>query len=276
MAKHSAESATTRKIGIVGFSQGHLHEAPYGDPEWELWGINRLHGVADGSKFQAWFNIHDLEEFHGDDHEHLQFLKDFPGPVFLRPQDIGKYPIPNAVPFPWTDLVKQFGRYFNNTISWLIAFAITQEPTDLGLYGVDMAQDALMNAEYGHQRPSCEYFLGIAAGLGISVHMPTGSDLLKTTHLYGFEDAGPMVVKWQNRLQEIGKRKEDAKAQLAQLSQQAEQVKAGINQLDGAMQDIQYNLRNWRPQEPGEPFVSPNGEVASPAEAKELANASGR
>lgn len=272
----SAESATVelveqktyllptpkKKLAIIGFAEGHINEAPFGQDEWELWGINRLHILesAKDKTFNRWFNLHDLTKFHGKDQEHLEFLMQFDGPVYLRAQDIDKFPIPNAVPFPADELVKRFGGYFNNTISWLLAYAITLEPTELGLFGVDMAQDQILQAEYQQQRPSCEFFLGLASGLGITISLPKGSDLLKATHLYGFEDADVFTEKLQARLQEVGGRKEQAKQQLAQLQNQVLQVTAAINQLDGAMQDNQYWLRNWVPQPPGEP-VSPNGEV---------------
>jgi hypothetical protein len=258
-------------VAVVGFAEGHLHEAPFDEPDWELWGINRLHTVdaVKQKQFHRWFQIHDLEKFHGEDSEHLEFLKQFNGPVYLRPQDVGKYPIPNAVPFPADQLVRQFGGYFNNTISWLIAYAIAHKPKKLGVYGVDMAQDHILNAEYSVQRPSCEYFLGLAQGLGIELHMPVGSDLLKSTHLYGFEDASAFTSKALSRLQEVGQRKEQAKqqmmqldAQIQQLNGQKQEVYGAINQLDGAMQDCQYWLRNWVPQYEGVPVVeSPNGKA---------------
>jgi hypothetical protein len=140
-------------VAIVGFAEGHVGEAPYEDASFETWGINRLHTVtaAEGKRFTRWFNLHDLEQFHGQDEEHLAFLKAFDGPVYLRAADIGKYDIPNAVPFPDAEMTDRFGRYFNNTISWLIAYAITLDPKVLGVYGVDMAQDSLMNAEYSSQ-----------------------------------------------------------------------------------------------------------------------------
>ncbi len=267
----SAESATKthyllptskKKLAIVGFAEGHINEAPFGQDEWELWGINRLHILesAKDKTFNRWFNLHDLEKFHGKDQEHIEFLIQFDGPVYLRAQDIDKFPIPNAVPFPADELVKRFGGYFNNTISWLLAYAITLEPTELGLFGVDMAQDQILQAEYSSQRPSCEFFLGLASGMGITIHLPKGSDLLKATHLYGFEDADVFTEKLQARLQEVGKRKQQAKLQMAQLENQVLDVRDAINQLDGAMQDNQYWIHNWVPQPPGDP-VSPNGEV---------------
>jgi len=252
----------TENVAVVGFSEGHIKEAPFGDDEWELWGINRLHTVEDAKEqhFDRWFNLHDLQKFHGKDQEHLDFLVNFEGPVYLRPQDIGKYPIQNQVPFPWEQMVDRFGRYFNNTISWLLAYAISLNPQQMGVYGVDMAQDSIMNAEYSQQRPSCEFFIGVASGMGIPVHLPNGSDLLKSTHLYGFEDADPFTEKAVSRIQEVGQRKEQAKQHLAKLQAEAVDVTAAINQLDGAMQDTQYYLRNWVPQPPGD-IISQNGKV---------------
>lgn len=255
------EQRRERKIAIVGFAKGHAQEAPFGDPEWDVWGINRLHTNYPGP-YNTYFNLHDLEKFHGEDQEHLEFLKTFGGPVYLRPQDIGKYPIPNAVPFPWEQLVEKYGRYFNNSISWLIAFALEHDPSALGIYGVDMAMDSLLNAEYGQQRPSCEFFIGLALGRGIDILMPSGTDLLKTTHLYGFEDPTPEMEKRMNRLQQLGSQKEELKGQLAQLEAQKTQLVAGINQLDGGMQSEQFWLRNMRPLDVGEPVASPNGKVA--------------
>jgi hypothetical protein len=251
---------TRPNVAIVGFSEGHLAQAPFDDPTYEMWGINRLHINADvGQKrWDRWFNIHDLEKFHGEDAEHLAFLKQFEGPVYLRSQDIGKYDVPNGVPFPADRLLREFPvGYFNNTISWLIAFALLLDPKELAVFGVDMAQDALINAEYAAQRPSCEYFLGIASGRGIPVHLPAGSDLLAATHLYGFEDPDVFTQKLLNRMQETGERKEKVKVELAQFEAQAaaqrQNMVNAINQLDGAMQDCQYWLRNWVPQTAGEP-----------------------
>ncbi len=256
---------TRPNVSIVGFAEGHLMQAPFDDDSYEMWGINRLHTnkETEDKKFHRWFNLHDLEKFHGEDKEHLAFLKEFDGPVYLRQQDLGKFDIPNAVPFPADELVNNFGGYFNNTISWLIAFAIALEPKELGLFGVDMAQDALLNAEYASQRPSCEYFLGLASGRGITIHLPKGSDLLKSTHgLYGFDDPDVFTQKLMNRLEETGGRKEKLKAELAAIDNQRAQMIAAVNQLDGAMQDVQYWLRNWVPQPPGEAYVeSPNGKV---------------
>ena len=242
------------KLCIVGFADGHRADAPFADETMEFWGINRLH-VAMPGRWHRWFNLHDLPKFHGKDLEHLTWLETFGGPVYLRPDDIDKFQIPRQIAYPKQAVLEAFPRrYFNNTISWLLALAILMEYKEIHLYGVDMAQDDLLNAEYSHQRPSCEYFLGIAEARGITVVLPPGSDLLKTAYLYGFEDQEIWTGKLLNRLQELGGRKEQMKGRLAQIDNERGQLIAGINQLDGAMQQCQYNLKNWLPLPPGQPF----------------------
>ena len=50
-----------------------------------------------------------------------------------------------------------------------------READEIGLWGVDMkAED-----EYAYQRPNIEYWLGIAEGKGIKVHIPEASPILK-------------------------------------------------------------------------------------------------
>jgi hypothetical protein len=62
--------------------------------------------------------------------------------------------------------------------------------------------------EYSHQKPSCEYFVGIARGRGIKVLVPTGSDLLKTGRLYGFEGVNEVAGKARNELDRIAQSKD--------------------------------------------------------------------
>jgi hypothetical protein len=149
-------------------------------------------------------------------------------------EHIDKYGIPNAVPYPRDEVVEHFGKYFTNTVSWMIAHAIIENRSKIGVYGVDMAQDS----EYGHQRPSCEYFLGWAQGLGIEIEIPEASDLLKAPFLYGLEDPGPLRKKLVRRQAELQERKQQIEGQLNQLSNAHQQIM-------GALEDTQYWLRTW-------------------------------
>jgi hypothetical protein len=239
-----------KKVAIVGFADGHRHLAPFDDGEYDIWGINRLHAVQEG-RWDSWYEIHPLHVYDEDTPEnvaHRKFLMTFPGPVWLRPADVGVYNIPNARPYPVDHIVRKFGHYFNNTISWLLAHAIDLEYETVAIYGVDMAQDSqLGGGEYSHQRPSCEYFIGVARGLGIEVEIPEGSDLLKTTHLYGIEETDGYRGRLMSRLNELGKRKEEAKTRVAQLRAEANKVEGVVQSLDGAMQQCIYETRAWLP-----------------------------
>ncbi len=57
------------------------------------------------------------------------------------------------------------------------------------------------NSEYGPQRPSCEFFLGIAAGMGIILTVPDQADLLKTRFLYGFEEREQCA--WESKIMQM-------------------------------------------------------------------------
>ncbi len=250
---------TKDRVAIVGFADGHRAQAPFDDPTFEIWGLNRLHTVLPG-RYDRWLEIHDIGMYLGEkgqpvDTEHLEFLRTFPGPVYLRPQDMGRIMCPSAQPYPVTAILRDFGGYQTNSISWMICLAIAMQFKEIHLYGVDMAQDQLFSAEYRQQRPSCEFFLGLAAGRGIQLHLPAGSDLLKADHLYGLEDGSPLMLKRLARLQELAKRKETVKQQLAQLEAQRASMEqqywtqkinlvAAINQQDGAQQQIQYDMVN--------------------------------
>ena len=131
-------NASKRKICIVGFADGHRDAAPWDDPDMEFWGLNRLHQVLANRmpKFNRWFELHSLNKFYIEtkDEQHAGFLHEFPGPVYLRPDDMGMMDIPNGEPFPIAALLDEFPNYFTNSISWLLALAILMLADDAQEY----------------------------------------------------------------------------------------------------------------------------------------------
>ena len=239
---------TKQRVAVVGFAGGHAHKAPFADTDVEMWGINQLWKILPDRRWDRWFELHDLYEFYHANEPHQKFLREFDGPVYVRAQDYQlalKWGIDTAQPFPHNVILEKFEPYFTNTVSWLIALAIMMGPEWLGVYGVDMAQDHLLAAEYSEQRPSCEYFLGIARGVGIDVHIPPGSDLLGATHLYGYENPAPVIGKMESRFAELGANKEQLRAQRAQAQAQIDQIDQTMAQMDGAMQEVTFWRKNW-------------------------------
>jgi hypothetical protein len=97
------------------------------------------------------------------------------------------------------------------------------------------------NSEYGTQKPSCEYYLGLAKGMGIKIYVPPVSDLIKTNFIYGRdeEEQALMIAKIEDRLNFLNQ-------QLNTYQMQANQVQAAIQQHLGAIEDCKFWLQHFK------------------------------
>lgn len=173
--------------------------------------------------------------------------------------------VPDAKVYPKDEVYRRFSLngqdpnfYFTNSISWMLAKAIMDlttlgedgkyhavEGAEIGVWGVDMMMAGGQGSEYGYQRPSCEWLIGVAQGLGITVHIPKESDLLKTAFVYGDAKAAVYRTKLMNHLQELEQRLGSVRGQKAQLQ-------AGEAELSGAINVLKWQLASWMPQD-GDP-----------------------
>lgn len=218
-----------RKIAIIGTTSS-LVDAPYNDPSWEIWGLNGAYDAV--PRFDRWFDVHSLEvlkKYH--ESRYFEFLAKAGDKVMMAHKTSE---LPNAKLFPCQELVAKYGRYFTNTVAWLIAYAIEElmklDPNDgekltIGLWGVNMAMDT----EYSIQRPSCEYFLGVAEGKGIDVIIPETSEIMKCSFLYGIEPAPAFVRKMPDKKRELTNNYNDILAE-------EEQTIAFMGSVQGYMQ----------------------------------------
>lgn len=161
-----------------------MHEAPFDDPTWEMWGVATCIGNPGLKRLDRVLELHEPESWK----PRVAEINDAKIPVWMW-KHYDEIPLSEA--FPIDEITGRFRKYFTNSISFLIAKAIMDGYTDIGLFGVHMAT----TTEYAHQRPSCEYFLGYAEALGINVWIPDGADLLKAARMYGFEPAGDVQKK---------------------------------------------------------------------------------
>jgi len=188
------------KVAIVGYSLSR-DLAPFNNPEFEIWGLNDLYKHI--PRHNRWFQLHTQQEVdtrHAENpgardtwEDHKKVLQDMDCPIYM--QDVNP-DIKASVKYPLQEIFDHFAlcftnpddaKYFTNSISFMIALAIYEGFEEIHVYGVDMATTAY-DSEYAHQRPSCEFWLGMAAGRGIKLHIPTTSDLLKARFLYAYED----------------------------------------------------------------------------------------
>lgn len=183
-----------KKIAIIG-TASNLVDAPYSDESWEIWGLNGAYQSV--PRYTRWFDMHDLsilKKYHLP--EYFDFLRATGDKLMMNK----KYDeLPEAKVFPAVELVKKYGRYFTNTVAWLIALAMEEGADEIGIWGVNMASDT----EYGSQRPSCEYFIGLARGRGIKVTVPDDSEMLKCSWLYGIEGVPAIIAKLPDKKREI-------------------------------------------------------------------------
>lgn len=247
-----AETSPVKKVAIVGFTYSR-ELAPYDDPSFEIWACNNLWRFI--QRFDRLYDLHDDETI-ASDADHSAFLR---GETRQKADGtdivIGDRPIlvwkpreewAQAFGYPKDAVLDAFkhlqgGRYFTNSISWMIAHAICEGAKEIHVYGVDMAQ----GSEYSAQRPSCEYWLGFAEALGIKVFIPDTSDLLKCAFLYGVDDDGPIFTKMNERAKELKARLAAIQQQQQMITQQQQEFRDAQMQLMGALEDCGYWKGTW-------------------------------
>jgi hypothetical protein len=249
----AASAAPIKKIAIVGCSDS-KDLAPYDDKTWQIWAMNN--SFAHVKRQDAWFEIHPIKKDEKGNFKRRKLIQ--PG-VFewadnFRGQPMEDYiknlaalnvpiymqqhwnEIPQSIPYPLAEITSRFGRYFTNSVSYMIALAILDGATDIGCFGVDMAT----GSEYGPQRPSCEWMLGIAAGLGIRLTIPDQADLLKTMFLYAFEEREQCA--WEKKVTQMLSAMEKRKAKSDAIRASEEQK---VQQYIGAIEATKEIERIW-------------------------------
>lgn len=231
---------TRKKVAIVGFAPSSMKDVAhmFGDEDLEIWPLNQEYMVfPEISKYATrWFQIHHRTSYDqtiNRDHSHHEWLAR-PDHQFLIYMQERQPDVPLSVRFPKETIMDTFGKYFTNSISWMIALAIYEGFETIYIFGVDMAQDG----EYAFERPSVELFTGWARGRGINVVIPEKSDLEKTMWLYPFDDSAPFRAKCVSRIQELSGR-------IAQHSHAEQENRDIKNQLLGARDNMAYIQKTW-------------------------------
>lgn len=298
-AAPSALGTPRTKIAVIGYTD-HRAQAPFPDDAWEVWGLNDLYyelPVVDPARLR-WFQLHEWKEIaswkrervdsspvnfeggppHPRDPNHVLWLARTAElcPVYLMAP---REEVPYARVYPKAEVYRYFSldgekefRYLTNSISWMIALAIMElcpggpgtpavAGAELGVYGVDMMMGGGNGSEYGWQRPSCEFFIGWARAAGITVHLPAESDLLASAFVYGDPAGARFRAKMEAMRVEYGRRQ-------AELRSQAASINAGINELAGAINTLEWQTRSWMP---GDSEAPTAGRAPTPNSHKELA-----
>ena len=238
-----------RKVAIVGFTDSRAL-APFTDPEFSIWGLNALFLLGETvPRADLWFDLHPTHLIEADE-KRTAWYKGTTMPLLL--QDVHA-DFPTSDKFPAQKVREEFRgmfvhdpgefRYFTSSIAWMMAYALfaVDGLEELHLYGVDMAQVD----EYRHQRACVEFWLGIAMGRGVKVHVPDTCDILKATHEYGYGTDSGLRAKLQSRVEEYDER-------LAQIATQVQAHKDKIRILtdmklkaEGSQENARWIHQSW-------------------------------
>ena len=229
------EEKKARKIAICGTSETTRHLAPYDDDSWEVWtlGANYKHAP----RITKHFEMHDMDTgWKRWSPEYRAWLENCPVPCYVQAENAHS---PNGIVYPIKEIQAYFDTdYFTCSIAFQLALALYEGADEIGCYGIDLAQ----SAEYSWQRPSVEYWIGIARGMGVRVDIPATSDILKTGQMYAYETSGGcktshLQLAVEARQSEIKKRMNDIQASVGQAHNQ-------INVLAGAEENLRW-IRQW-------------------------------
>jgi hypothetical protein len=210
-----------KKVAIVGFAASTRDLAPYDDPEWEVWGVNQLYRLI--PRATRWFEIHrNWNEFVVEGTDHLGWLAKAEIPIYMA-ERIAQ--IPNSVKYPLERLCTHDPKYFTSTIAYMVRLALEERFTDIGLYGIDL----IVGTEWFYQKANTEFWLGVAHGMGVNVHIPPQSALCKASWLYGYELQPPM---WPIKLSEMEER-------VAYLKNERHKKIVELANIDGSLQEAQ-------------------------------------
>src|SRR3990167_2132018 len=198
------------KVAIVGFAGTTRHIAPFDDKEFEIWGLNEAHRQPWMKRITRWFQIHERWDFTKQNNtsykEHWEWLqREHPFPIYMQE----KYPdIPSSVEFPLDQVVGTFLRnvkrgtsantysnqkeleineYFTSSFAYMCSLALLEGFKTIHVYGFEMATDT----EYRYQKASTEFWLGVAAGMGVKILLTKDCHLLQGK-IYG-RDVSRMI-----------------------------------------------------------------------------------
>lgn len=178
-----------KKVAIVGSASRTVNQAPYKDPDWEIWQL--AWRTDDECKYATrLFDMHAINE------QRLRVPKDYisilnkrskiipiVGPVEdSRIPDLTVYPLADVTAFLGGVSEYHNGDYFMSSIAYMFALAMYEGYEEIGIFGVDL----LDVDEYQSQKPNQEYLIGLARGMGIKVFVPHASALVRGTHRYGY------------------------------------------------------------------------------------------
>lgn len=191
-----------KKLAILGTAPT-VKDAPYNNPEFDIWGVAHCTFLSQVTRLDAIFEIH-LENIWREDHAPFDR---FPDANVWFLQDVKD--IKNAKKYPFNEIFDKYKvndgfsgkdyHYISSSLPYLVCMAMEEGYEEIHIYGVHFLQDE----EYYYQRPCLEYYLGMCHAKGIKLYIPHEADILKFGLTYGVQDGTHDISNIEARYNEF-------------------------------------------------------------------------
>lgn len=174
----------TKKLALLGSTEN-LDFAPWHDPTWTL-AAHPCCRPRCRREPDWYFDLHRPEVFtkehKGWNKRYYSWLRHLQTPIFMQ-RNYAE--IPMSVEYPLERIQAEFRSYFTNHCAFMIALALTEGVTHIGLFGCQYSHET----EHGVQRDSLTYWLGFAEARGVTLVIPQKCNTLlrQPPMLYGYE-----------------------------------------------------------------------------------------
>lgn len=208
------------KLAIVGAGMT-WKEAPFDDPSYEIWTTGNVAKIL--PRVTAILDVHDETRATSNQ------LNAHGCIVWLKEIDVD---IPYSQKFPIDDLIRKYGKIFNNSMTMLLGFAYMNGYENIELFGVDLADPD----GYEKYRANFLYLLGFGRGEGRNIKISEGSLLMRDSPTYCYDK--PSVTQ-----QRLIDKERDLAGKLASKIQEKEAVSEQTAYLRGALEMMREMTR---------------------------------
>jgi len=224
-----------KRIALVGTCPSSRMLAPYTNGDWEIWACSPGNAYGVLPRVTRWFEIHGdlgwLESGKWGASDYVEWLNDQDFLIYAQSREY----IKRATMYPLDEMIAKHSLYFfTSTFAYMMALAISEGATEIGLFGIDMTTPG----EYAEQRPAMQHFIVMCMAMGIKIGAPDESDIMSPPPLYGWVDAtanGRKLHVYQTELEE--------KIRAAERTKHQAEIDAAL--LKGCSEGIDYARRVW-------------------------------
>jgi hypothetical protein len=185
-----------KRVNIVGSAPGYK-DAP--EDNGYIWGVNNVHLLREVDLIiDVHANRMSPKEFKDKYHMSVVDVKQIP--MYAIDKIDGR---PNIERYPIEHIMEEFDTdYFGCGIDYMIALAVYLGAEEIHIYGVWLS----MESEYARQKPSVEFWIGIAKGRGVKVEVHGDRSNVLRTHngrLYGYGKPQQWIKKYNPEQYEL-------------------------------------------------------------------------